>query len=125
MYPRLRGLFELNGSQPYHLTGTGPILRIGSCSEITLIEFVEARERPAHSPRNVTVIGTAPRAPPETARRQTEHNGPDQTLADQRGRDCKIECDLRNDALFSVDTVRPLKTIANTAPKGRAASVSA
>jgi predicted MPP superfamily phosphohydrolase len=46
VYPRLRGLFELNGSRLYVSPGTGtwgPILRIGSRSEITLIEFVEGR----------------------------------------------------------------------------------
>jgi predicted MPP superfamily phosphohydrolase len=46
IYPRLRGLFELNGSRMYVSPGTGtwgPILRIGSRSEITLIEFVEGR----------------------------------------------------------------------------------
>jgi hypothetical protein len=46
VYPRLRGLFELNGSRLYVSPGTGtwgPILRVGSRSEITLIEFVEGR----------------------------------------------------------------------------------
>jgi hypothetical protein len=46
IYPRMRGLFELNGSRLYVSPGTGtwgPILRIGSRSEITLIEFVEGR----------------------------------------------------------------------------------
>ncbi len=43
IYPRMRGLFELNGSRLYVSPGTGtwgPILRIGSRSEITLLEFV-------------------------------------------------------------------------------------
>jgi uncharacterized protein len=46
VYPRIRGIYELNGSRLYVSPGTGtwgPILRIGSRSEITLIEFVEAR----------------------------------------------------------------------------------
>lgn len=46
VYPRLRGMFELNGSRLYVSPGTGtwgPILRIGSRSEITLIEFVEGQ----------------------------------------------------------------------------------
>jgi predicted MPP superfamily phosphohydrolase len=43
IYPRMRGLHELNGSRLYVSPGTGtwgPVLRIGSRSEITLIEFV-------------------------------------------------------------------------------------
>jgi predicted MPP superfamily phosphohydrolase len=43
IYPRIRGLYELNGSRLYVSPGTGtwgPILRIGSRSEITLLEFV-------------------------------------------------------------------------------------
>ncbi len=43
IYPRMRGLHELNGSRLYVSPGTGtwgPILRIGSRSEITLLEFV-------------------------------------------------------------------------------------
>ena len=43
VYPRIRGLYELNGSRLYVSPGTGtwgPILRIGSRSEITLLEFV-------------------------------------------------------------------------------------
>ena len=43
IYPRIRGLYELNGSRLYVSPGTGtwgPVLRIGSRSEITLIEFV-------------------------------------------------------------------------------------
>jgi uncharacterized protein len=46
VYPRIRGLYELNGSRMYVSPGTGtwgPVLRIGSRSEITLIEFVEGR----------------------------------------------------------------------------------
>lgn len=45
VYPRMRGLHELNGSRLYVSPGTGtwgPILRVGSRSEITLIEFVAA-----------------------------------------------------------------------------------
>ena len=43
IYPRIRGLYESGGSQLYVSPGTGtwgPILRIGSRSEITLFEFV-------------------------------------------------------------------------------------
>ncbi len=43
IYPRMRGLHEKNGSRLYVSPGTGtwgPVLRIGSRSEITLIEFV-------------------------------------------------------------------------------------
>ena len=43
IYPRMRGLHELNGSRLYVSPGTGtwgPVLRIGSRSEITLLEFV-------------------------------------------------------------------------------------
>ena len=43
IYPRMRGLHEMNGSRLYVSPGTGtwgPVLRIGSRSEITLIEFV-------------------------------------------------------------------------------------
>ncbi len=43
VYPRIRGLYQLNGSRLYVSPGTGtwgPILRIGSRSEITLLEFV-------------------------------------------------------------------------------------
>ena len=43
IYPRIRGLYESNGSRLYVSPGTGtwgPILRIGSRSEITLLEFV-------------------------------------------------------------------------------------
>jgi predicted MPP superfamily phosphohydrolase len=39
----MRGLHEMNGSRLYVSPGTGtwgPVLRIGSRSEITLIEFV-------------------------------------------------------------------------------------
>lgn len=42
IYPRMRGLHEIDGSRMYVSPGTGtwgPILRIGSRSEITLIEF--------------------------------------------------------------------------------------
>jgi predicted MPP superfamily phosphohydrolase len=42
IYPRIRGLYALNGSQLYVSPGTGtwgPVLRIGSRSEITLFEF--------------------------------------------------------------------------------------
>ena len=45
VFPRMVGLFELNGSRLYVSPGTGtwgPILRIGSRSEITVIEFVAA-----------------------------------------------------------------------------------
>jgi len=43
IYPRMRGLHEMNGSRLYVSPGTGtwgPVLRIGSRSEITLIEFI-------------------------------------------------------------------------------------
>ena len=43
VFPRIVGLYELNGSRLYVSPGTGtwgPILRIGSRSEITLIELV-------------------------------------------------------------------------------------
>ena len=43
IYPRMRGLHESNGSRLYVSPGTGtwgPILRIGSRCEITLLEFV-------------------------------------------------------------------------------------
>ena len=42
IYPRIRGLYEANGSRLYVSPGTGtwgPVLRIGSRSEITLFEF--------------------------------------------------------------------------------------
>jgi uncharacterized protein len=42
VYPRIRGLYELDGARLYVSPGTGtwgPILRLGSRSEITLIEF--------------------------------------------------------------------------------------
>ncbi len=42
IYPRMRGLHDINGSRMYVSPGTGtwgPILRTGSRSEITLIEF--------------------------------------------------------------------------------------
>jgi predicted MPP superfamily phosphohydrolase len=42
IYPRMRGLHELNGSRLYVSPGTGtwgPVLRIGSRCEITLLEF--------------------------------------------------------------------------------------
>jgi uncharacterized protein len=45
IYPRIRGLYESNGSQLYVSPGTGtwgPVLRIGSRSEITLFEFTTA-----------------------------------------------------------------------------------
>jgi hypothetical protein len=45
VYPRIRGLYELGGSRLYVSPGTGtwgPILRIGSRSEITLFEFFAA-----------------------------------------------------------------------------------
>jgi len=43
VFPRIRGLYELDGSRLYVSPGTGtwgPVLRIGSRSEITLLEFV-------------------------------------------------------------------------------------
>jgi predicted MPP superfamily phosphohydrolase len=43
VFPRIRGLYDLNGSRLYVSPGTGtwgPVLRIGSRSEITLFEFV-------------------------------------------------------------------------------------
>jgi uncharacterized protein len=43
VYPRIRGLYELDGARLYVSPGTGtwgPILRLGSRSEITLLEFV-------------------------------------------------------------------------------------
>jgi predicted MPP superfamily phosphohydrolase len=43
VYPRIRGLYEIDGARLYVSPGTGtwgPILRLGSRSEITLIEFV-------------------------------------------------------------------------------------
>jgi uncharacterized protein len=45
MYPRIRGLYASKGSQLYVSPGTGtwgPVLRIGSRSEITLFEFSAA-----------------------------------------------------------------------------------
>jgi hypothetical protein len=45
VFPRIHGLYELNGSRLYVSPGTGtwgPILRIGSRSEITLLEFVDS-----------------------------------------------------------------------------------
>ena len=43
VYPRLVGLFELDGARMYVSPGTGtwgPVLRLGSRSEITRLEFV-------------------------------------------------------------------------------------
>jgi hypothetical protein len=45
IFPRIRGLYELDGSRLYVSPGTGtwgPVLRIGSRSEITLMEFIAA-----------------------------------------------------------------------------------
>lgn len=45
VFPRIRGVYEQNGSRLYVSPGTGtwgPVLRIGSRSEITLFEFVAA-----------------------------------------------------------------------------------